>query len=149
MIIKITEKERMILMATHAFIGIRDKDGEIWAVYCHRDGYIHGGVGETLFKHYQDKTKIRELLDGGDISDLSPRIDAPEGHSFLCPAEDCTVFYIRDRKEDVRPNIKQKYTLGYLFRYASKESNAYVYVFDEKEHKWLVGKKGHLTPLSA
>ena len=83
-------------MSTRCFIGTRNNDGTIHAIYCHFDGYIEC-VGETLFKHYQDPDKIRKLINGGDISMLDERIDAPKGHSFESPVKGCTVFYGRDR----------------------------------------------------
>ena len=57
-------------MSTRCRIGIENKDGTITSIYCHHDGYVEGGVGETLVRHYQDEEKIRKLLDLGDMSSL-------------------------------------------------------------------------------
>lgn len=51
-------------------------------IYCHSDGYVLG-VGQTLFNHYQDETKIDELLALGDISMLGEKIG--EKHDFDSP----------------------------------------------------------------
>ena len=86
-------------MSTRALIGLENAEGTISVNYCHSDGYIKGGVGEKLLRHYQSLPKIEELIAGGDISQLGWSIEAPEGHSFETPAEGCTVFYMRDRGE--------------------------------------------------
>jgi len=86
-------------MSTHAIIARELPCGATRSIYCHSDGYVHGGVGEVLFMHFGDTAKIDALLDGGDISVLYPRIDAPKGHTFDNRHPGCTVFYARDRGE--------------------------------------------------
>jgi hypothetical protein len=57
-------------MSTRSAIGMVTYDGRIKAVYCHFDGYIDGGVGETLLNRYKDIFKVNELINGGSISTL-------------------------------------------------------------------------------
>ena len=57
-------------MSTSSWIGFRNKDKTIRFIYCHHDGYIKNGVGETLVKHYSDPETINKLLDLGDLSAL-------------------------------------------------------------------------------
>lgn len=85
-------------MSTRSFIGMQYPNGEVRGVYCHHDGYVKNGVGEILYKHYQDPAKISALLDGGWISQLGTEIKAPQEYLFYAPAPiDCTVFYHRER----------------------------------------------------
>ena len=62
-------------MSTHSYIAIENKDGSINAVYCHFDGYIKGGVGETLFKHYNKRKLVKQLISHGEISSLGNTIN--------------------------------------------------------------------------
>jgi hypothetical protein len=57
-------------MSTRSAIGMVTYDGRIKAVYCHFDGYMKDGVGETLLNRYKDIFKVNELIDGGNMSTL-------------------------------------------------------------------------------
>jgi len=59
--------------------------GEYHTVYGHLDGYL-AGVGKTLAIHYNDKEKVKALIDEGSFSSLGATIDT-------------TCFYVRDRGE--------------------------------------------------
>ena len=54
-------------MATRSRIGIELKDGSILSAYHHWDGYPQW-LGRILNTHYNTKTKVAELIDGGDMS---------------------------------------------------------------------------------
>ena len=54
-------------MATRSRIGIELKDGSILSAYHHWDGYPQW-LGRILNTHYNTKTKVTELIDGGDMS---------------------------------------------------------------------------------
>ena len=88
-------------MSTRSYIGIRNSDNTIKAIYSHWDGYVEHN-GRILFENYKDKEKIESLLELGDISSLDKDIAPPEGveHSFDNPAEGVVVAYHRDRGED-------------------------------------------------
>ena len=54
-------------MATRSRIGLQLSDDSIVSVYCHYDGYpAHNG--RILCTHYDTIEKVRELIDGGDMS---------------------------------------------------------------------------------
>ena len=54
-------------MATRSRIGLQLSDDSIVSVYCHYDGYpAHNG--RVLRTHYDTIEKVRELIDGGDMS---------------------------------------------------------------------------------
>ena len=66
-------------MSTRARIGIENKDGTITSIYCHHDGYLAGGVGETLVVNYKDENKVGRLMELGDISSLGTEpVDNPK-----------------------------------------------------------------------
>ena len=54
-------------MSTNARIGIKLEDGSILSAYHHWDGYPEW-LGVTLNKQYNTKEKVRELIDGGNMS---------------------------------------------------------------------------------
>jgi len=54
-------------MATRSRIGLQLSDDSIVSVYCHYDGYpAHNG--RVLRTHFDTIEKVRELIDGGDMS---------------------------------------------------------------------------------
>lgn len=57
-------------MSTRCYIGLKNDDNSISSIYCHFDGYIKKGVGQKLLENYKDVSKIKQLLDLGDLSSL-------------------------------------------------------------------------------
>ena len=55
------------IMGTRSRIGIQLKDDSILSVYCHYDGYPEFN-GRVLRDHYNTVEKVRNLIDGGDMS---------------------------------------------------------------------------------
>lgn len=106
-------------MSTHSYIAIENKNGSIDAVYCHFDGYIEGGVGETLFTHYNNRELIKQLISHGEISSLRDTIDD-------------TDFYHRDYKE---PLIIKHYTNKDDFKKDSSVDYKYLFTLD---NEWVV-----------
>jgi hypothetical protein len=87
-------------MATRSTIALEFADGSVQQIYCHWDGYLEHN-GRILFEHYMDPFKVRALIDGGAVSSLAASIDKPEGHSFDKSVDGFTVFYARDRGEEL------------------------------------------------
>jgi len=83
-------------MATRSTIAIRTPEGTIRSIYCHWDGYPDG-VGATLNVHYNDPTKIAELISLGDLSSLD--IEIGTFNDFGNRTEGVCLFYGRDRGE--------------------------------------------------
>lgn len=67
-------------MATRSTIALEYADGTVGQIYCHWDGYLDNN-GQILFKHYTDPSKVRDLLDHGDMSSLSNTVDGCEFYS--------------------------------------------------------------------
>lgn len=88
-------------MATRSVIAkLDDKTKQIAAVYCHNDGYL-AHVGTVLDSHYQDESKVDELLKHGDLSQLGNNIGEKVdfGDTELIHKNKQCVFYARDRSE--------------------------------------------------
>ena len=61
-------------MATRSRIGLQLSDDSIVSVYCHYDGYpAHNG--RVLRTHFDTIEKVRELIDGGDMSCTRTNVD--------------------------------------------------------------------------
>ena len=88
-------------MATRSVIAKLDsKTKKIKAVYCHNDGYLKH-VGTILDSHYQDESKVDELLKHGDLSSLGNNIGEKinwDDFELAHKNEQC-MFYARDRGE--------------------------------------------------
>ena len=54
-------------MATRSRIGVQLKDNSVLSVYHHWDGYPEW-LGRILTTHYNSRSKVEELIDGGDMS---------------------------------------------------------------------------------
>ena len=109
-------------MGTRSAIGYKLPNGKIRAKYCHWDGYVEGGVGQTLQESYQDAVKIGRMVELGDMSTLAAEID------------DCE-FYGRDRGDSPRDVDAQDYDDFDDFT-TSFEGCEYFYVWNGNE--WLV-----------
>lgn len=121
-------------MSTRSTIAFVAKDGKVKSSYCHWDGYVSNN-GAILLVNYEDPQKIIDLLSFGDISTLKKSV-FPNGntHSYKTPEEGVTVFYGRDRGEEIREK-----------KFASFEKYSelcdfqeYNYVFFEKKNKWYL-----------
>ena len=83
-------------MATRSRIGYVLKDDSIVSVYHHWDGYPEW-LGNILNKHYNEDSKVRELIDGGDMSscytdttwDLEEKKPEPSPCYYSERGEDC------------------------------------------------------------
>ena len=118
-------------MATRSVIAKLDsKTKKTKAVYCHNDGYL-AHVGTVLDSHYQDESKVDELLSHGDVSSLNENIGEklPFNDYMLFHEKKQCRFYHRDRGEDK----KEAATLGgenELVKFATEKCDAeYIYMF--------------------
>ena len=157
-------------MSTRSLIWKEQEDGSYKGVYCHNDGYIKKGVGETLFKYYNSDNvdRIDKLIGLGNLSSLGIYLDPlPNGvhkkfifspkftykytfsdeHTFDNPQEDVCVAYHRDRGEKLEglyePNLDE------VIKGIEHTWAEFVYIF--KNNKWFVIEvKGDkkLTPLN-
>ena len=89
-------------MSTRSVIGITDRDGNGQLIYCHFDGYPDG-AGLALLQHWQDESKVRELMALGDLSILGPeigvKVEFDDYHKANVKEAQCLA-YGRDRGEE-------------------------------------------------
>lgn len=111
-------------MSTRSYIGIKLPSGRVKAIYCHFDGYIVNGVGETLLNHYKDEQAVQDLIALGSLRSLYDSLTL-------------TVAYHRDREDpwegcspDHWESQTQYLTLG--------RSVDYLYLFDLGTETWSV-----------
>lgn len=93
-------------MGTRSTISKVYPDGTVKSIYCHWDGYVSNN-GVILQEHYQDETKIDQLLALGSISSLGRDIGTK--HSFESPEPGYTVAYHRDRGEGLTVTATASY----------------------------------------
>ena len=108
-------------MGTRSRIGIQLADESILSVYCHWDGYPEFN-GVKLVENFNTREKVKELIDGGDISSLWTNErwsnDLLDRHRDVYGPQ-----YYSQRGEDCPPRLDaNKY--DYL---ANGEEYAYIY----------------------
>ena len=128
-------------MATRSTIALEFADGTVEQIYCHWDGYLEHN-GQILLQYYKDPFKVRDLIDGGSVSSLAPSVDKPEGHSFDKSVDGYTVFYARDRGEDL---VKNKFK-DYADYRANAQGEEYNYIL-RRDGKWYVEFYGEFDGL--
>lgn len=131
-------------MSTHATIAITDGT-KCRAIYLHWDGYL-AWAGAILHDYYGTKEKATRLINLGSLSVLKELIAPNPGmaHTFDAPNELVTVAYHRDRNEPLEinelPDLSISGEKAFIQRLAGISGAQYVYLFNEKEGQWLVGK---------
>ena len=116
-------------MATRSVIAKLDENG-IKAVYCHNDGYLsHNGC--ILDSHYQDESKVDELLKHGDISSLGNNIGEKinwDDFELAHYNQQC-MFYVRDRGEKRKPAAILEDDIA-LVEFANEDCDAqFIYLY--------------------
>ena len=118
-------------MATRSVIAKLDsKTKKIKAVYCHNDGYLKH-VGTILDSHYQDESKVDELLKHGDLSSLGNNIcEKINWDDFeLAHYNQQCMFYVRDRGEKRKPAAILEDDIA-LVEFANEDCDAqFIYLY--------------------
>jgi hypothetical protein len=113
----LSNKQKVINMATRGTIAVEFADGTVQVVYSHWDNYINGGTGECLINHWNSHCLAVELIQMGGISSLGDTLYDSE-------------FYCRDRGEPL-PEIDT---------YASVEQYRSRHYFEE--YNYLMDRNG-------
>lgn len=127
-------------MATRSIIGLlNEKTNKVSYIYSHWDGYPDG-VGTTLCRSYTDLTKIKSLINLGDISSLSENVSPPVGvvHTFNKPYSGVTVAYRRDRGEKSVSTKKKTTDRDSFIDVGDNHGAEYVYLFVPSKNEWEV-----------
>lgn len=140
-------------MGTRSFITIKHKDNTYSGVYCHWDGGPEHN-GKILTKDYQARSKVVDLIDGGDMSSLktnqtwdsSPVYELDEngketfttvkdehGLSVYSHCREPQPLYYHERGETDNDTVYPKHfkTHQQMYKYAKGCCCEYIYTFDD------------------
>ena len=120
-------------MATRSAIAV-DQGDEIYACYCHWDGYLEG-VGATLLNHYTQAQTVLDLVQGGDISSLGPVIGRKHDFDQADPDVE-TTYYSRDRGE-TGVGFKTFFDRDSFHQHYEGAGCEYFYYMDQDENWWV------------
>ena len=137
-------------MATRAIIAKLDDKG-VKAIYSHSDNYL-AHTGKILAEHYQDESKVNELLAHGDVSIIDKNIGVKidfNDYKTRYANKQCK-FYMRDRGEKYKQAEQLKdeaeliefskgcdvdfiymFAYGYWYVYDIDNNNQFVELEDE------------------
>lgn len=123
-------------MSTRSLIGIKNPDNSVTYIYCHFDGYPahHGPI---LMKHYTNRDIVNDLMELGDLSQLSKNISTDKHHSWKNPVNGVCIAYGRDRGET---GVDCK-TVNNVKEYIQAGESAgvdHLYLFDIDTNKWTI-----------
>ena len=131
-------------MATRSTIWIKNEDNTYRGIYCHWNGGLEHN-GKILFEHYQDKSKVLELISLGRMSLLAAECSHPIAHTFRLPIPGYCVFYHRDRGDPLENIIalnefqtkKERYSYIYQNNswYFSQYKNPYQLITEANFHE--------------
>jgi hypothetical protein len=135
-------------MGTRSFISIKHKDNTYSGVYCHWDGSPNWN-GKILVKDYQARSKVVDLIDGGDMSALKTRstwdseslygddgqiVQDEKGYMMYKNDREPQPLYYHERGETDWDTIYPKHFKTYqqMFKYAKGQCCEYIYTFDDE-----------------
>lgn len=128
-------------MSTRCLIGkVINNSGRCKVIYCHNDGYVQGGVGDTLINHYRDPKKIDKLIQLGDISSLGEIPESDPKQWIWQERDDKKCVAYRDRGEHVPAKLYR--SPGEVIKLNEHEYN-YFFIDD----KWYLYRKGKIIDL--
>ena len=113
-------------MATRSTISVLCDDGSVVSVYCHCDGYPEHN-GKILSECYNSQELAEKLVSLGDMSSLGTSCDGAESHSFDSPVKNQTVYYHRDRGEELSIQ-NYEYIESFLINKARAQDYNYLFV---------------------
>lgn len=122
-------------MGTRSFISIKHQDNTYSGVYCHWDGYPDWN-GKILTKDYQARSKVVDLIDGGDMSSLKTKTTWEstliDGDNYTNTREEQPLYY-HERGETNENMIYPKHFKNYqqMYKYAMNCGCEYIYTFDD------------------
>ena len=121
-------------MGTQAIVAVKLDGRRYESVTVNWDG---GTLLPILTQYYSDPAVAKDLVMHGNISSLGERIHPVGEHSFDAPESGTTVFYHRDRGEEMKYNAYDNRKA--MFEFIKEHMYCdYVYYFDGK--KWQKAK---------
>lgn len=119
-------------MSTRSRIALQNNDGTFTSIYCHFDGYPSNN-GKILLEHYTDESKVRALMELGDLSSLGSELGSKHDYNTHAADKrtDCLAFG-RDRGEQ-NVSADMSSSVADLTDLASRCGAEYLYVFRKGE----------------
>lgn len=117
-------------MATRSCIGTQLKDGSIVSIYCHWDGYPEYN-GRMLRDHFDTADKVRELIDGGNVSALYTNV----GWQNETLPESGPLYYT-SRGEKIEDNAPQYHSDLNAFLVAADDNYGAEYSYHFVDGEW-------------
>lgn len=117
-------------MATTSTIAIQHEDGTVEQISCHWDGYPEHN-GKLLLTYWTDPSKISEIMNLGNLSELGQMIG--EKQDFNSPNQAWCLAYGRDRNESDTQSLKFANLDEYLIEGTIGDYN-YIFI----KGQWLV-----------
>lgn len=137
-------------MGTRAYIGIKNKDGKVTAIYNHSNGGLRN-LGHILNKYFNTEEKVRELIDFGYISNV-------EDNATYNDMKRAFKTFDEKQWKPLNNVPKCKVHLMPVYESAEEFDNindvmggmiCYAYLFIPDENKWYYTKGKELKPLKA
>jgi hypothetical protein len=121
-------------MGTRSFITIKHKDNTYSGVYCHWDGSVEHN-GKILKEDYQARSKVVDLIDGGDMSSLKTNTtweSTFKEDAYTNTREEQPLYYY-ERGETDDDTIYPKHFKNHqqMYKYAKNCGCEYIYTFDD------------------
>lgn len=137
-------------MSTRAYIGIKNGNGTITAIYNHSDGGLER-LRHLLKKHFKTENSVRELIGFGSVSSIQDmetynyckeNLDSFNESEWrdLNTAPDLKV-HLMPAGEKMEELNDIEDVIGYMIGHA--------YLFIPEENKWYYTNGSGLTPLKA
>lgn len=131
-------------MSTRGHVAIKE-NGKYTYIYNHHDSYIDD-LGITLYQHYKDVDKVKELIALGNTSSIGSTVEEGGSKTYRehldKPLEERgTVAYFRDinRWEDCNEHCEWEDEKPIETEYLSHVlGQDFTYIFDVDENKWYV-----------
>jgi len=137
-------------MSTRAYIGIKNENGTVTAIYNHSDGGLEN-LGHLLRKYFKTEEQVRELIGVGFISSIQDMETYRELKKSCYGFKEAewknlnSVIGIKihlmpvDENATILNSIEE--TIGYMIGYA--------YLFVPEENKWYYTKRNGLRELKS
>lgn len=128
-------------MSTNSYIAIKNDDKTIDYIYCHWDGYIENN-GVLLQLYYNNKDRIRKLINLGSISSLEKKLnpDKTKPHTKFNYQENVVISYARDCNEELKINHSKN--IEEFIKVCKSASMEYVYLYNNTKWYYCTNKNG-------
>ena len=121
-------------MGTRSFITIKHKDNTYSGVYCHWNGSVEHN-GKILKEDYQARSKVVDLIDGGDMSSLKTNTtweSTFKEDAYTNTREEQPLYYY-ERGDIDDDSVYPKHFKNHqqMYKYAKNCGCEYIYTFDD------------------